>query len=134
MKFLLSYTLDDRGGLVRLYALPLLTIIFNALWVLPLFVLSRIINTVWFQDIADSAYRQRQGRPQLIGSISKIMADVLISVFIQFLFLIQANLMMMLPLMWVNVILSGIHMCLLNSLYSFEYRWFNMGWELYKRL
>lgn len=125
---------DDGAGTVWRYAQPTLTIIFDMLWVLPLFVLSRIINTVWFQDIADSAYRQRQGRPQLIGSISKLVADVLISIFIQLLFLIQANLMMLLPLVWINVIVSGIHMCLLNSLYAFEYRWFNMGWELYKRL
>lgn len=43
------------------------------------------------QDIADSAYRQRQGRPQLISSISKLVADVLISIFIQLLFLIQVG-------------------------------------------
>ncbi|ROT83020.1 putative etoposide-induced protein 2.4-like [Penaeus vannamei] len=93
-----------------------------------------IINTIWFQDIADSAYRQRQGRPQLISSLSKLVADVLISIFIQLLFLVQANLLMLLPIMGINVVVGGVHMCLLNALYAFEYRWFNMGWELYKRL
>ncbi|XP_071536497.1 etoposide-induced protein 2.4 homolog isoform X2 [Panulirus ornatus] len=134
LKQALSLFLDERAGSVWLYVRPTLTAVFNMLWVLPLFVLSRIINTIWFQDIADSAYRQRQGRPQLIGSISKLVADVLISIFIQLLFLIQANVLMLLPLVGIGVMLSGIHMCMLNALYAFEYRWFNMGWELYKRL
>ncbi|KAG7160282.1 etoposide-induced protein 2.4 homolog isoform X2 [Homarus americanus] len=134
LKQVLGLFLDEGAGAVWQYVRPTLTAVFNMLWVLPLFVLSRIINTIWFQDIADSAYRQRQGRPQLISSISKLVADVLISIFIQLLFLIQANLVMLLPLVGIGVILSGVHMCMLNALYAFEYRWFNMGWELYKRL
>ncbi|CAL4123373.1 unnamed protein product, partial [Meganyctiphanes norvegica] len=126
--------LGDGSGQVWGIVKPLLTVMFDMLWVLPIFLLSRIINTIWFQDIADSAYRQRQGRPMLFPSISKLVADVLISIFIQLLFLMQANLVMQLPLVGLNTVLGCIHMCLLNALYSFEYRWFNMGWELYKRL
>ncbi|ROT78274.1 etoposide-induced protein 2.4 homolog isoform X1 [Penaeus vannamei] len=134
LKQVLSLFLAEGAGAVWHYARPTLTAVFDMLWVLPLFVLSRIINTIWFQDIADSAYRQRQGRPQLISSLSKLVADVLISIFIQLLFLVQANLLMLLPIMGINVVVGGVHMCLLNALYAFEYRWFNMGWELYKRL
>nr|XP_045594843.1 etoposide-induced protein 2.4 homolog isoform X2 [Procambarus clarkii] len=134
LKQVLGLFLDEEAGPVWSLVLPTLTTIFNTLWVLPLFVLSRIINTIWFQDIADSAYRQRQGRPQLISSISKLVADILISIFVQFLFLIQASLMKLVPLVGVDLVLNGIHLCMLNALYAFEYRWFNMGWELYKRL
>ncbi|KAK4318440.1 hypothetical protein Pmani_010549 [Petrolisthes manimaculis] len=136
LQWFLGVCLAESGaGSVWPYLRPTLTTVFNMLWVLPLFLLSRIINTIWFQDIADSAYRQRQGRPQLISSVSKLVADVLISIFIEVLFLIQANVVMMVsPLMGVGLVLSGVHMCMLNALYAFEYRWFNMGWELYKRL
>ncbi|XP_045139186.1 etoposide-induced protein 2.4 homolog isoform X1 [Portunus trituberculatus] len=113
---------------------PVLSTLFNLFWLLPIFILSRIINTIWFQDIADSAYRQRQGQPQLISSLSKMVADIFISIFIQFLFLMQASLLRMLPIAILNTFLSGLHLCLLQALYAFEYRWFNMGWELYKRL
>ena len=66
--------------------------IFSFIWVVPLFVLSKIINTFWFQDIADAAYEFRKGRPTLIPSISKLMADVVFSLIVQSLFLFQVSL------------------------------------------
>lgn len=65
--------------------------IFSFIWVLPLFVLSKIINTFWFQDIADSAYEFRKGRPTLIPSLSKLLADVVFSLIVQSLFLFQVS-------------------------------------------
>lgn len=86
------------------------------------------------QDIADSAFKFRKGRPQLIPSISKLIADVLFSLVVQVLFLVQSMVVRLLPINYVGVILCFVHLCLLYSLYSFEYKWFNMGWELHKRL
>ncbi|GAB0096606.1 etoposide-induced protein 2.4 [Sergentomyia squamirostris] len=113
---------------------PFLSLIFRMIWVLPLFALSKIVNSLWFQDIADSAYKFRKGRPQLIPSISKLIADTLFSLLVQGLFLVQSMLVSLLPVSYLGSILCFIHMCLLYSLYSFEYKWFNMGWELHKRL
>ncbi|XP_045447341.1 etoposide-induced protein 2.4 homolog [Melitaea cinxia] len=113
---------------------PFLSMTFRMIWVLPLFLLSKLVNSLWFQDIADSAYRHRRGRPQFMSSVSKIIADSLFSLLVQALFLVQSMLVNMLPIAYIGEFLCLIHMCLLYSLYSFEYKWFNMGWELHKRL
>lgn len=65
--------------------------IFSFIWIVPLFVLSKIINTFWFQDIADAAYEFRKGRPTLIPSLSKLLADVVFSLIVQSLFLFQVS-------------------------------------------
>jgi etoposide-induced 2.4 mRNA len=39
---------------------PFLTGLFGLIWIVPLFVMSKIINSLWFQDIADYAYKFRK--------------------------------------------------------------------------
>ncbi|XP_027195885.1 EI24 domain-containing protein tank [Dermatophagoides pteronyssinus] len=122
---------QQQYGTTWLWLESTLSTLFSALWVLPLIFLSRIVTALWFQDIADISFK---GRPQAFKSISKLIADTLFSMLIQILFLIQANLFYFFPIKFIGQLLSILHTSLLYSLYSFEYKWFNMGWELYKRL
>lgn len=115
------------------YMVPVLSWTFSALWILPLFVLSKIVNCFWFQDIADAAYVKSRGKPQLLY-ISTLIADMSFSLLIQAFFLIQSTAASFLPIPMVGTVVGIVHMCLLHSLYSFEYKWFNMGWEVHKRL
>ncbi|XP_065072595.1 etoposide-induced protein 2.4 homolog [Ochlerotatus camptorhynchus] len=138
LNFCLSYLFSNSGTVATIWGWmkPSLSLLFHSFWVAPLFLLSKIVNSLWFQDIADSAYKFRKGRPQLIPSISKLIADTLISLLIQVLFLLQSTIVKYLPIPvpFACSILYIVHMSLLCSLYAFEYKWFNMGWELHKRL
>jgi len=109
----------------------LLSWIFSTLWILPIFLLSRIVNIFFFQEIADSSFR---GRTQQLNSVSKLVADYFFSLFVQAVFLVQTMSLTYLPINYLNQILAIVHLSLLYSMYSFEYKWFNMGWELHKRL
>ncbi|CAG9766507.1 unnamed protein product [Ceutorhynchus assimilis] len=108
--------------------------IYQTAWLVPLFLLSKVINALWFQDIADSAYRYSRGRPVSFSSISMFFADSIFSIVVQCLFLIQATLTSYIPIYPLGYMLYTVQVALLYSLYSFEYKWCNMGWELHKRL
>ncbi|XP_061163790.1 etoposide-induced protein 2.4 homolog [Saccostrea echinata] len=116
-----------------LWISSILSWIFGALWILPLFAISKIVNCMWFQDIADAAYIKSRGRPTPIN-LSVLVADLLFSVLLQAFFLIQSTLATFLPIPGVGYMVGFLHMTLLYSLYAFEYKWFNMGWEVHKRL
>jgi len=119
---------------IWLYTEPVLSFAFNTLWVLPFFLLSKIVNAIWFQDIADLAFQSTDGRTLVNLSISIMLADTVISILIESLFLIQGKVISMMPIEAVGSGCNLIHQCLLHALYSFEYKWFSQGLELHKRL
>uniref|UniRef100_A0A1A9WKY5 Etoposide-induced protein 2.4 n=1 Tax=Glossina brevipalpis TaxID=37001 RepID=A0A1A9WKY5_9MUSC len=137
LKFLLTLCYgEDSDDLHMIWGWlqSILSIIFGMMWVLPIFLLSKFVSSLWFADIANEAYKIRKGKPQLIPSLSKLIADFLFSLIVQALFLIQSMLVSLIPISFVANSLCFLHLCLLYSLYCFEYKWINMGWELHRRL
>ncbi|XP_055330949.1 etoposide-induced protein 2.4 homolog [Paramacrobiotus metropolitanus] len=109
--------------------------LFKFLWILPLFILSKVVSFIWFQDIADAAYVKVHRKPSAMRvSLGTLIADLLFSLLIQTLFLCQAQLTSVLPIPAMAQFLSIFHISLLNAFYAFEYKWLNMGWEVNERL
>jgi len=125
---------QERSDAVWRYTEPVLSVAFSTLWVLPFFLLSKIVNAIWFQDIADLAFRSSQGRPLVNLSISVMIADTVFSIVVEVIFLCQGKVCSMVPIKILGAGLNLLHQCLLHSLYSFEYKWFSQGIELHKRL
>lgn len=112
-----------------------LQVIFSSLWVMPLFILSKIVNGFWFIDIANSVYELYHGKPRSFPSLSKSVADLIYGIIVETIFLLQATLIKQLPVMeGFTYILFVIHHTLLYALYAFEYKWFNMGLDIRLRI
>jgi len=124
----------SRAEAMWSYTEPVLSVAFSTLWVLPFFLLSKIVNAIWFQDIADLAFRSSQGRPLVSLSISVMIADTVFTIVVEIIFLVQGKVFSMVPIKILGSALNLLHQCLLHSLYSFEYKWFSQGLSLHKRL
>jgi len=115
---------------------PVLSVTFATLWVLPFYLLSKVVNSIWFADIADTAFRKTSsGRPKMMTSFSVSVADTIFTIVVESIFLIQSKIFSMcIPISAISMLINVFHLCLLNALYSFEYKWYNQGLELHKRL
>ncbi|CAG8651569.1 4644_t:CDS:2, partial [Ambispora leptoticha] len=87
---------------------------YQLLWVYPIFVLSFVLNAIWYQEIADRAYRMYHGRPPINSHRTypralRVMADE-----------IYRALLFMNYLMVATIV--------------FEYKWINQGWSLEQRI
>lgn len=135
VQWILSWILrGERADAVWLYTQPILSMAFSTLWVLPFYLLSKIVNAIWFQDIADLAFRSSKGRPVATLSISVMISDTVFTIVVEMIFLVQGSLASLLPIKILGSALNLLHLCLLHSLYSFEYKWFSQGLSLHKRL
>ena len=125
----------------------MLHLVFSSLWVLPLYIICKLINIVWFGDISASVYRALYGRPRPFPSLSVAVADLVYSLTFEIVFLIQAQFVNVFPMMngeleflqirimcYAAYFLYCIHICLLYAMYAFEYKWFYMGIELKTRI
>ena len=121
---------DEAWGRVKV----VLAGTFNLLWLLPLFIVSKIVCGLWFGEVADNCYFIVYGKPATPTRISTFIADLIFSIFIQLVFLMQCSLVSQFPVQGINIILEIVHCSLIHSWYAFEYKWLNFGWDIKKRL
>ena len=108
--------------------------VFSVLWILPLYLISKVVMGFWFTDVAEAVYKVFYGPPRSFSSISTAAADFLYSTSFETLVLLQAMVINRTVKYPFNQVLYSVHICLLYALYAFEYKWFNRGLQLRVRL
>jgi etoposide-induced 2.4 mRNA len=110
--------------------------IYEVLWIYPMYIISFILNTLWYSDIAEQAYLVRGGKtPQRAFTLDRwvnAMAEEVYRLIMTLLFLVQRFVVAQIP--YVGTFLGTVHWCWIYSLYSFEYKWVLEGWNLKQRL
>jgi etoposide-induced 2.4 mRNA len=127
---------ESSHNLITDYLNPIIQLLFSFVWILPVFLLSKIFNLLCHQEIADIAYTKKYGKPQIYknSSLAEVLADTIFSCSMELIFLVQSSFMTLMPALWLNKILCHIHLSFLYSLYAFEYKFCNHGWDIKKRI
>jgi len=137
---LVSFIISDRGpadGVME----TLFHVMFLVLWVFPIYVISFILNAVWYQDIADETFlHNRDGEKHTVAPdkatfqqrLVKVLSEELYRMLVAFMFLLQSLVCSGIP--HIGVALYFVQATWLQSLYSFEYKWSLEGWPLEAKL
>ena len=127
---------ETYHNLITDYLNPIIQVLFSFVWILPVFLLSKIFNVLCHQEIADIAYIQKYGKPQTFQkfTLSQVIADTVFSCTLELIFLVQSSFMNLIPIFWLNQILCHVHLAFLYALYAFEYKLCNMSWDIKKRI
>lgn len=87
----------------------------------PIFIVSRLIQALWFSDISGACMRALKQEPQIKESVGKMINETILSIVHQTFFLFQGLLSQHLPIPLITPVIVFIHMALLNSMYCFDY-------------
>ncbi|EGD82092.1 hypothetical protein PTSG_02772 [Salpingoeca rosetta] len=118
-----------------------LWVVFNVAWVFPLFFLAKVLNSLYYQKVANISFRVFRGealagydkirQQDIVGWLSLNVADLIYSFIMQTIMVIEIAFLPHAPF---GPVLSFIFSCWITSLYCFEYGWINAGWSLNKRI
>jgi len=84
--------------------------------------------------VAENCYFITYKKKVTSQTLSNMIADLLFSVLVQIVFLLQCAVINQFPISGANYLLNLIHCSLLHAWYAFEYKWINFGWDVKKRL
>ena len=109
---------------------------FDVLWIVPLYWISKPINSLWFQEIAVLVFKKTDtSKNQAVkkdNTPSGLIADFLFSVLVEFIFLLQATFALYFP--YVGYVVCVFLLSTLYALYAFEYKWFGQGISIQERI
>eukprot|EP00927_Polykrikos_kofoidii_P060825 TRINITY_DN55733_c0_g1_i1.p1 TRINITY_DN55733_c0_g1~~TRINITY_DN55733_c0_g1_i1.p1 ORF type:complete len:332 (+),score=38.19 TRINITY_DN55733_c0_g1_i1:166-1161(+) len=109
------------------------SVLYKMLWIYPIYCISFVLNTVMYQQIADSALALAKSKPSSQGTaaLTRLINEAF-RVLLNLVFILEMNLLYYLPV--IGPPLYFVHSCWLASIYCFEYRWVHLQWTSNQRL
>jgi len=137
IEFLFSYSPPSNYWLSMISSIIQYSLVglYYAIWALPVFLLSFLMNASWLDTIAEKSFLVllKQNRPSAISNLShlsKELSSQLYAMTFCVMFVGQTSLAVLIPV--VGPVLNILFLCWLYSLYCFEHKWIN--WHIGKRL
>lgn len=106
----------------------------SILFVVPTFIVLRCLSTLWFADVANAALRYRGLSSNKLPLFSRAASDFLHAIIVELVFLGQVMAIYSINITIISPLFGFVCMCLLNSLYSFDYIWMARGFSMTNRL
>ena len=95
---------------------------YQLFWVYPIFLLSFVLNAMWYQEIADRAYQLQFGQPVnshlTYNRMLRLIADEIYRAILFMNYLVFATIIHILPI--IGPIISFMYFCWIYAYYSFE--------------
>jgi etoposide-induced 2.4 mRNA len=103
----------------------LLLYVYYLVWVYPLYCISFILNSIWYQSIAEEAFsasgHRQPSAPASFRRWLRLMSEELYRLLLISCFVLQMAAFSLLPV--IGAPLAFAHLCWLQALYSFDYHW-----------
>jgi etoposide-induced 2.4 mRNA len=104
--------------------------LYQTLWTVPIYCLSFILNMIWYQEIADHAFAMEIGKPKA-PSVKRTIVNEIFGMLVRFCVTVQTIMMSQIPI--VGKFISFAYLSWSFSLYCFDYKWSQRGWNIEKR-
>jgi len=109
-----------------------LSALYKVFWIYPIYCVSFVLNTLMYQEIAESALALKQQKPTKSTQHLERLINEVFRVLLNMVYIIEMNLLYYIPV--AGPPLYFLHSCWLASIYCFEYRWVHLRWTSNARL
>jgi len=108
------------------------SVLYKMLWIYPIYCISFVLNTVMYQEVADSALALLLHKPLKVTPPLERLINETFRVLLYFVFIVEMTVLYYIP--FVGPSIYFVHSCWLASIYCFEYRWSHQHWASSVRL
>jgi etoposide-induced 2.4 mRNA len=106
---------------------------FTVLWLIPMYALSFILNTLWYVEIAEQVFKQEYGRVTPITNITDIIRDEVYRILLMVWLTIQIyGVYMFVP--YFGSVYAFLYTSWICAFYCYDYKWTLQGWTIDQRL